>query len=244
MTADQAPPTTPAEGLSTSPPPVARDGSAPGVLARTGLSDRRWSDRSFQPGEAERAALVAGFGAELRAARLGAGLSMRQLSARAGMCKSSISQLECGLRRPRRSMLRSLADGIMREAPDVGYAERLEARLIEAAGPSIREDTAASVAMRRRRRRRAGLRMYRVAQKATALDRESMAMFNESCNAMDPAIIAASVAPGASAAAVEREAAMLTRVERMLDASRALREQSERMREGLDRLKPPRARGR
>lgn len=186
--------------------------------------------------------LVATFGAELRAARLAAGLSMKQLSARAGMCRSSISQLENGLRRPRRSMVQALADGIEREAPDVGYAERLADRLIEAAGSSIRPDTAASVAMRRRRRRRAGMEMYRIGQRATALDRASQDLFRDSCNALDVRLIAASVAPGASEAAKDREAEMLARVCRMLDESRALRARSRQVLAQLDRLKPPRTR--
>lgn len=212
-------------------------------LARTDVSDRRWSDRLYQPGAEERAVLVATFGAELRAARLGAELSMRQLTVRAGVAKSSISQLEAGLRRPRRSMVHALADGIEREAPDVGYAERLAARLIEAAGSSIREDTPASLVMRRRRRRRAGLAVYRVAQKVTALDRASMDTFVESCHALDVSVIAASTAPGASLAEMQREADMLTVVERLLGRSRSLREESRRASESLDRMKPPRARG-
>ncbi|WP_246609831.1 helix-turn-helix domain-containing protein [Nonomuraea rhizosphaerae] len=97
------------------------------------------------PGDAERDRLVATLGATLRALRARYGLSTRRLALRAATSRSTITRLERGERRPRRSMLSSLALAL---DPDA-HLELLEV-LVAAAGPSLRPETNGSRRCRRR----------------------------------------------------------------------------------------------
>lgn len=107
----------------------------------------RFSDG--RPDEAEQARLASTVGAVLRSARTSAGLSCRQLAARAGCAASSVSRLERGVRRPRPSLLSVLAAQL-----DPGGEAGLAAKLIWATGTSLRDDTKAGLRARRRRTRR------------------------------------------------------------------------------------------
>jgi transcriptional regulator with XRE-family HTH domain len=109
-------------------------------------------------GDLERAQLAAGFGSELRSARIGAGLSCRQLAARAGCASSSVSRLENGLRRPRPALVGALG-GVL-DPCGAGLVDRLNA----AAGGSLRPDTSTGLRARRRRTRRAKRNARVVAQ--------------------------------------------------------------------------------
>lgn len=202
-------------------------------------SDLDWSARAYEPSEAERARLASTFGRLLRQARADAGLTQKQLAARSGIGQSSISMLESGHRRPRRCLVAALATAITYEDPDRSAGERLVAELVEACGDSLREDTVAAVAMRRRRKRRAGLRMYRLAQRATELDRAALDATMASCAAVVPELLAPR---NATPAQIEREWQMLNRAHALLDESRRLREESVRVGAQLEALKPPRMR--
>lgn len=155
--------TTPSTGHTRQSKPTAPDdtaaaqsagGSRAGARQAAGLRDDR-SNRSkwtgYVPGPAERDRLVATLGAALRSLRAEYGVSTRTLARRSTVARSSIQRLESGRRRPRRSILAALAYGL-----DPGRAEQLAAVLCEAAGDSLREDTAGG--LRRRERRLADAR--------------------------------------------------------------------------------------
>ena len=89
--------------------------------------------------------LRAGFGAALKAERLAAGLSGRALERRALVAGGSVSRWERGLCRPRPTTLEALSRGL-----DPGDPGPVRARLTEAVGDLIADDTEAN---RRRRRR-------------------------------------------------------------------------------------------
>lgn len=97
------------------------------------------------PGNAERDRLVATLGATLRSLRAEYGMSTQQLARRSATSRSTITRLERGERRPRRSLLSSLALGL---DPDE-HLLILDV-LVRAAGRSVRAETGYS---RRRRRR-------------------------------------------------------------------------------------------
>ena len=83
-----------------------------------------------------------------RSLRLEAGLSTRQLAVRSGLARSTITRLEAGQLRPRRSMLAVLAIGL-----DSGRPRELLGQLAGAAGADMAVDTPG---WRRYRRRRVG----------------------------------------------------------------------------------------
>lgn len=83
-----------------------------------------------------------------RSLRLQAGLSTRELAARSGLARSTITRLEAAQLRPRRSMLAVLAVGL-----DPGRRRELLSRLVDAAGGDMAVDTPG---WRRYRRRRVG----------------------------------------------------------------------------------------
>lgn len=104
----------------------------------------------YLPTPAERERLAATLGATLRALRAEYGLSVARLAERAAAHPSTVARLEAGERRPRPSMLASLA-----YAFDPARAAEIAARLVEAAGPSLRPDTEGSIRRRARRMERA-----------------------------------------------------------------------------------------
>lgn len=103
--------------------------------------------------ETERAHLTAGVGARLRAARTAAHLSQRGLARVAGCASSTVTRLESGQRRPRRSMLAALCAVL---DPD-GTAGLLPA-LVLAAGESLAVETPGGTRRRTRRVRVASAR--------------------------------------------------------------------------------------
>jgi transcriptional regulator with XRE-family HTH domain len=85
-----------------------------------------------RPDAAEQAQLAAGLGALLRGLRQFYGIPVRDLETRSGVSRSTISRLEHGLRRPRRSVLGWLAWGL-----DAENVTLIKDRLCEAAGDSL-----------------------------------------------------------------------------------------------------------
>lgn len=143
--------------------PDAPDGTAPGdrvgasragARQTAGGSDDRskrdqWSN--YLPDDVERARLVATLGALLRQLRAEYNVGTRPLSRRSTVARSTIQRLEAGQRRPRRSVLAAIAYGL-----DPDRADELTAALCDAAGDSLRDDTAGG--LRRRERRLADAR--------------------------------------------------------------------------------------
>ena len=134
---------------------AARAGAA---LARGRASARSTVRGTGQPGDwprylptpDERERLAATLGAELRALRAEHGLSVARLAERAGAHPTTVARLETGERRPRPSMLASIAYGL-----DPDRADEITSRLVAAAGPSLRPDTEGSIRRRARRMARA-----------------------------------------------------------------------------------------
>lgn len=131
--------------------------------AGAGLARGRASDRStvrstgrtgdwprYLPTPDEQARLAATLGAELRSLRSAYGLSIRRLAERAGAHPTTVYRLEHGERRPRPSMLAALGFAF-----DPARAAEIAARLVEAAGPSLRPDTPGGIRRRARRMERA-----------------------------------------------------------------------------------------
>ncbi|MFC5748909.1 helix-turn-helix domain-containing protein [Actinomadura rugatobispora] len=100
---------------------------------------------AYLPDPDERERLAATLGETLRRLRAEAGLGTRALAVRAATTRSTVVRLERGERRPRRSMLSSLAMGL---DPD-RHVELLEV-LAAAAGPSLRPESDGSARFRRR----------------------------------------------------------------------------------------------
>ncbi|SEC95202.1 Helix-turn-helix [Amycolatopsis tolypomycina] len=98
---------------------------------------------------AERAQLRATLGALLTAERLAGGWSVRRLARAAGLDRRTLQRLAAGTMRPREVTLHALASVLAVNDPGP-----LAARLLTAAGPSLRPNTDGAV---RRRRHRAGL---------------------------------------------------------------------------------------
>ncbi len=134
------------------------------------------------PGPGERDRLAATLGATLRSLRALYGMSTRQLARRAATSRSTVTRIERGERRPRRSMLSSLALGL-----DPDEHLRILELLVRAAGPSLRAETEYSN-RRRRRLMEAGIlagdvpfpsaiaRRMALHQQAAALSREADAI--------------------------------------------------------------------
>lgn len=97
------------------------------------------------PGQGERHRLVVTLGATLRSLRGFYGMSTRQLARRSATSRSTITRLERGERRPRRSLLSSLALGL-----DPDEHLRILELLVKAAGPSLRAESGYSTRRRRR----------------------------------------------------------------------------------------------
>ncbi|NUW33421.1 helix-turn-helix transcriptional regulator [Nonomuraea sp. SMC257] len=118
-----------------------------------------------EPDAAEQAALAAGLGALIRARRIEAGLSQRQLAERAGSHRGSVSKLELGHRRPTVAMLKSLAAAL--HPADVEAARELYGVLVRAAGPSLTEST--DQGLKRRLRRLENAARHRDAQQLASI---------------------------------------------------------------------------
>lgn len=119
-------------------------------LARGRASGGRGAWIGHIPPPAERERLAGSLGSMLRALRAERGLSIRRLAERSAVAASTITRLERGERRPRPSLLAAIGFAL---APD--RSDELTARLIAAAGPSLRPDTEGSVRRRARRMERA-----------------------------------------------------------------------------------------
>jgi transcriptional regulator with XRE-family HTH domain len=85
-----------------------------------------------RPDPIEQQQIADGVGALLRELRLERQMGIRDLEGRSGVHRSTISRIEHGLRRPRRSVLGWLAWGL--DAENVAF---VKARLVEAAGGSL-----------------------------------------------------------------------------------------------------------
>lgn len=96
----------------------------------------------------ERDRLASSLGALVRAHRLAGGWSLTRLARAVGCSRSTIRRVQAGQLRPRESLLRCIASVLAVDNP-----KPLAQQLIEAAGPSLREDTEGTS---RQRRRRAG----------------------------------------------------------------------------------------
>lgn len=94
----------------------------------------------------ERDRLASSLGALVRAERLAGGWSLTRLARAVGCSRSTIRRVQAGQLRPRESLLRCIASVLAVDNP-----RPLAQQLIEAAGPSLREDTAGTSRQRRRR---------------------------------------------------------------------------------------------
>jgi Helix-turn-helix. len=100
----------------------------------------------YLPTPGEQARLAATLGATLRALRAEYGLTVPALAERAAAHPTTVYRIESGERRPRPAMLASLAYGL-----DPDRVGEITARLVEAAGPSLRPDTPGGIRRRQRR---------------------------------------------------------------------------------------------
>lgn len=121
--------------------------------------------------DVERQQLRDGLGRRLQLARTAAGLSQRQLARAAGTAHTTISRIETGNRRARRTLLASLAAAL----DPTGNTGLLE-RLILAAGESLAEDTIASKRRRRRRVSAAEATRRRAYARARTLDAQAVSI--------------------------------------------------------------------
>jgi len=99
-----------------------------------------------RPEAAEQALIAGGVGALLEQLRAERHMSLRDLEGRSGAARSTISRVERGLRRPRRSMLGWLAWGL-----DAENVVPLTAQLAAAAGDSMIAESRWSERMHARR---------------------------------------------------------------------------------------------
>ena len=104
----------------------------------------------YLPTPEEQARLAATLGATLRSLRAAYGLSIRRLAERAAAHPTTVYRLEHGERRPRPSLLAAIGFAL-----DPDRADEITARLVEAAGPSLRPDTPGGIRRRARRMERA-----------------------------------------------------------------------------------------
>lgn len=118
----------------------------------------------YRVGDVEREHLARGVGAHLRVARARAGLSQRRLAEAAGCTGTTVGRIEAGTRRPRRSMLSSLATVL-----DPQGAAGLLHMLVTAAGDSLAEETGPGLRRRHRRMKAATTRRRRAANRAQHL---------------------------------------------------------------------------
>jgi hypothetical protein len=106
-----------------------------------------------RPDVIEQQQIREGVGTLIRALRKERQMGIRDLEARSGVHRSTISRLEAGLRRPRRSTLGWIAWGL-----DPGQVNGIKAQLVEAAGQSVIAENRWSERSKRRRVHRALVR--------------------------------------------------------------------------------------
>lgn len=135
-------------------------------------------------GDVERAHLVAGVGAQLHTARDRAGLSRRRLAALAGCTDTTVARIEAGTRRPRASMLSSLASVLDAD----GRAGLLD-ELTAAAGGSLAAETPGGTRRRRRRVRAAGRQQRRANQRARVLLQQAHRIVEHADDALTSAVL-------------------------------------------------------
>lgn len=210
----------------------ARGGTGP-ARVRARVTPRRLFDRSNVPVE-ERERLAGSLGARLRAVRVRAGLSVRELADAAGCATSTVRRLERGEMRPRPSMLRSLAEVLRPSRP-----APLTRELCDLAGGSLRPDTAAGIAARARRVRRARLRYGRLVRREQDLTSASLRISARALSAAD--VSALDLTADVSEGQLRRHEQVLTRIRADLDAVDALRREAARLDVAIARH--PRSRG-
>ncbi len=202
-----------------------------GNVACAGGSERRWTDRTYEPGPVERRHLASGVGRLLRNERTATGLPLRRLAAEAGLSIGMLSMLENGRRRPRPATLASLAAVL---APDA--ADELTARLITATGDSLRPDTEAATRARRRRARRAGRRRYDSWRAAQDLDRAARERLVRSTTGLDRALLRAADRPDAPPELIDRAHRTLLAATQEAAAARHMQAEAERRLQHLRQL--------
>ncbi|MGW5743833.1 helix-turn-helix domain-containing protein [Amycolatopsis sp. NPDC003861] len=161
---------------------------------------------------AERARLRATLGTLLTTERVAAGWSVRRLARAAGLDRRTLQRLAAGTMRPREVTLAALASVLAVDDP-----RPLAARLLAAAGPSLRPNTDGAV---RRRVHRAGLALvagYRPLSSGLA---ERVQLHRAACAARDRAY-GLLHRPGAL-----DDPAVLDEIGQLLDESRQLHEQA------------------
>lgn len=120
-------------------------------------------------------------GRRLRELRRRTGLSQAALARAAQLNGATISRVEAGTRRTRRSTLERIASALVAELPDLGDADRLTDDLAALAGPALAPESAYAdrVARRRKRRHRKreqtaeGERKGQIRELLVELDREA-----------------------------------------------------------------------
>lgn len=151
---------------------------------------------TYLPGLTERDRLAATLGATLRTLRTERGMGTRLLAARSAVARSTITRLEAGQRRPRRSLLSSLAFGL-----DPDDHRRLLDTLVEAAGSSLVPESQGSHRARRRAMEAGTLagrvpmpsdlaRRLALHQRADAAWRRAVAVTNDPASFDDPVVMA------------------------------------------------------
>lgn len=222
-------------------------------LARGRASGRSTVRGTGQPGDwprylptpDEQARLAATLGAELRSLRAAYGLSVARLAERSAVAASTIARLETGERRPRRSLLASIAYGL-----DPDRADEIASRLVAAAGPSLRPDTEGSIRRRARRmaraRRAARREVWRTERAAAGIRGEG---FRELCRVLQRLPLDLAFKPDLPLAVLERAerqvaalAAAQRRADALLDAADELAAALARPRHPLEVPRSDRAR--
>lgn len=178
----------------------------------TGSSRARIGRPSGRLDRSQSAQLAASLGVVLRELRIERGLSTRKLAAYSGVARSTVTRLEAGQRRPRRSLLANLAYGLSPDNPTP-----IIATLVCAAGDFLASESPWSERMHHRRLEQAILsgraklpdriaKPLALHQAADNSWREAMALLDE---------------PGAL-----NNAAILDRVDHLLTVCRRAREQA------------------
>ena len=208
-------------------------GRAGAGLARGRASDRSTVRDTGQPGgwprylptPEEQARLAATLGAELRALRAEYGLSIRRLAERAAAHPTTVYRLEHGERRPRPSLLAALGYGL-----DPDRADELTARLIEAAGPSLRPDTPGGIRRRARRMERARRAARREAWRMERAAKDARSEgFHLLCRALRKLPIELAFEPDLSPGVLER-------AERLLDVITAAQRRADALLDAAEEL--------
>lgn len=168
-------------------------------------------------GDVEREHLAAGVGARLRTARLASGLSMRSLATAAGCTATTVSRIEAGTRRPRASMLSSLA-AVLDPTAEAGLLEEL----VSATGESMAAETTAGTRRRQRRIRAANARRRRELHRAQQAQVMADAVIRQALRAATARLDHRRTLGSARAAAVDVDAAFARAAELRAEAAAIL----------------------